>query len=127
MELIVELIVEILLYTIGDWLVTLGFESIAHSFKRQKDASKYLALIGCVFIGSLLGIISYFIYPYRIVSTSSFSGISLIVSPLIVGLIMKKIGVHRIKTNKPISVLATFEGGTLFAFSMSLLRFLLVN
>lgn len=111
-ELIIGLILEVIVQVIIEVLVFFGYESLASSFKEYKSANKYLAIIGCLLLGAVFGLTTYFIYPHPIIKKSLFPGISLIVSPLIVGLVMKKLGDVRIKSSKRISILLTFRGGS---------------
>lgn len=126
-EIIFTIIIDALFQFIIEFLIALGYESIVNSFKELKSANKYLALAGCAIAGTIIGLISYFIYPKRIFNNSSFYGLSLLISPIIVGFIMKIWGERRIHSNKRISVLSTFWGGAVFALAYSIIRFLLIR
>lgn len=126
-EILLNLILEVVVQMFFEILIALGYESIASSFKGRKEVNKYLALAGCFLLGSFIGLLSYLIYPNYIIKITYLHGISLFVSPVIVGLIMKKWGETRIESNKSISILATFWGGAIFAFAYSLVRFLLLK
>ncbi len=60
--------------------------------------------------------------PIRILPNSRFPGISLLLSPIAAGWIMKALGDWRRSRGHEPTVLATFWGGALFAFSMALVR-----
>ena len=120
---ILEIALEIIIPLIAEFFS----ENISGYLFKHKTANKFLALFGYTILGGLFGFLSYLIYPKRIINTGSLSGISLVVSPLIVGLIMKKWGKRRINSKKNITALATFLGGALFAFSYSLVRLLLIT
>jgi hypothetical protein len=53
--------------------------------------------------------------------------VSLLVSPAITGLLMEGYGRWRTSRGGHPSYVATFWGGALFAFSMALMRFMLVD
>ena len=127
LEIIFNLLAEIILQTIIELLVAFGNESIANSFREHRFANKYYAVFGCILLGGSVGFISYLFYPKHIFNVKSFYGFSLIISPIVVGFIMKSWGRWRIKSKKRVSILATFWGGALFAFAYSLVRFLLIN
>lgn len=124
--LILELL-DIILEVIIPLIAELGSESISRKLFKNKTVNKYFALFGYIILGSLFGFVSYLIYPKRIVDTGALSGISIVVSPIIVGLIMKKWGEHRTRSKKNITVLATFWGGALFAFAYAIVRYLLIT
>jgi len=126
-EIIIGLIAEIIIQIIIEGLLFFGFDSLAGSFKEYKIANKYLAITGCFLLGGIVGLISYSIYPHPIVKSTFFPGISIIISPVFVGLVMKKLGDVRIKSGKRISILLTFLGGAVFAFAYALVRFLLTQ
>jgi hypothetical protein len=54
-------------------------------------------------------------------------GVSLVLSPLSAGLVMKAFGDWRRRRGGDPSFLATFWGGALFAFSFALVRWLMVG
>ena len=126
-EIIIESLIELLLPLLIELLGVLGFDSVANAFKEKKSSNRYLALFGCLLIGSILGLLSYFIYSKRIVTGNPYPGIGVIISPIIVGFIMKKWGEMRKEKDKRGSILTTFWGGALLAFSYSLVRFLLMQ
>ncbi len=127
LEIILSLFIEIIAQLIFQFLIFLGFDSVNASFQSPKSTNDNFALIGCLIIGAIVGLISYVAYPKRFFNIEYLYGISLVVSPIIVGLVMKVWGEKRLETNKRISVLSTFWGGAIFAFGYSLVRFLLIK
>ena len=128
LEIIIEIflgfLIEFLYNIFVEVLLEFGFESFRHSFKRRKEANKTLSLIGYFLLGGLLGLISIWILPKRIIQIQILPGLSLLIVPFLVGFVMAKLGKYRIKKGATITNLATYWGGVSFAFGMSLIRFL---
>lgn len=78
-------------------------------------------------LGFLLGSLSVLIFPHPLVHPSRFHGISLLISPVITGLIMGLIGrTVRRRGNSPVRI-ESFTYGFTFAFAFALIRFFLVH
>ena len=120
-------IIEIAAEVVLQIFMSLGFESVVKSLKGSKDISKYLAFSGLAIFGGLFGLFSFFIYPHRIMNNPLFPGVSLVISPIIVGYIMYTFGKMRVESGKETSYLSTFRGGLIFAFAYALIRFLLIS
>jgi len=84
-------------------------------------------MLGWVVIGSVCGVVSGFIFPQRILTPSRLPGVSLVVAPLVSGLLMKAVGDRRREVGKDTTILATFWGGSIFAFTVSAARFLMLS
>jgi hypothetical protein len=78
-------------------------------------------------MGGLAGALTSLLWPTLILRPSPIPGISLLVSPLVSGLLMDRYGEWRERDGVQRSHLATFWGGALFAFSMALVRFLWIG
>ena len=122
-ELLFELVVQVL----GEFIFTLGWEGLAHALRGTRKANPVLAILGWAIIGSVCGAVSAFIFPQRLLPGSRLPGMSLIVAPLASGMLMKAVGDRRRESDKDTTVLATFWGGTIFAFTVSASRFLLLR
>ena len=114
---------EILLQVVGEVLLELGVESVRDSTRSRKRANPVLAGVGALLLGALAGAITRLIWPGRIFDPGPFRGVSLILSPLVTGFVMKRYGEWRETRGASPSFLATFWGGALFAFGMALVRF----
>ena len=66
-------------------------------------------------------------WPYRVVASGPYPGISLVVSPLVNGLLADALGRWRENRDRPRTYLSTFWGGALFAFGMAGVRFWLMG
>jgi hypothetical protein len=105
-----------------------GFGSLFGRFAREKSEWNIaLNLFSSVVLGVVLGVLSLLIVPMHIIQAVSIPGISLFLAPLLVGGTMYMWGRYRRGKGLPVSMLATFWGGALFAFSSALVRFLFLR
>lgn len=86
-----------------------------------------MAGIGIAALGGVAGVITSLLLPSRIIQNNPVPGVSLLLSPVVTGLLMEAYGRWRTHRGGQPSYVATFWGGALFAFSMALVRFLLVG
>jgi len=126
-EILFDIVGEALLQIFGEVLIEFGLGSIMSSFKRQDSVNKPIALLGCFFFGLILGFALTKIFSGRIFPVKGIEGLSLIVSPVIVGYVMMKWGAYRRGKQQYASTLSTFWGGLLFAFGSALIRFLMIH
>ena len=125
-EVIFEILFELFVDILSQILIELGFDSIGSVLKSDKEYSKSFQIIGLILLASLVGLSSIVIFPQKLFQTTLFPGISLILSPIIVGIIMHKIGEWKKEHNKKSTLLATFWGGASFAFIIALIRFIVI-
>jgi hypothetical protein len=123
LELLVEAGGEVLFQLV----VELGLDSLAHSAWRRRDANPWLAALGYALLGALAGLLSLWIVPRRLLPASPARGVSLVVSPLVTGLLMRAYGEFRRSRDLPTTGLATFWGGATFAFFLALVRFVAMS
>jgi hypothetical protein len=131
-EIHIEIILELVLTTTGELLLQLvveilfefGFDSMGESLRRRRRAHPALALGGAALMGALVGLVTSLVWPTRLFQPGPLPGASLLISPLVTGLVMDRYG--RWRKGKG-SYLATFWGGALFAFGMALVRFVWVG
>lgn len=116
LELIVEVVAEIVL--------AFGWEGLAHAMRRRQNVNPVVAGLGYAIVGTLTGGLSILILPRRLLPAGGVKGASLVLTPLVTGLVMKTYGDFRRQRGHPTTGLATFWGGAIFAFSMALVRFL---
>lgn len=126
MEFLLEILIEILTFPVVELFSARWRKKRASDGKTQGlDPLAQGALI--VVFGLILGLVSALVFKARILPGYGFRGMSLILAPLLGGLLLQGYGLLKKKHNKSASFLATFPGGALFAFSISLARFLLVG
>jgi hypothetical protein len=93
----------------------------------MRDSSPVLAAVGHLLAGVAAGALSVLILPRRVAPHAPFAGLSLVVSPIGTGLVMQWIGelTGRGPSNRP--ALFSFRTGAIFAFGMSLVRFVYIE
>lgn len=74
-----------------------------------------------------MGLLMAGFFPERLLPPLPLSGVSLVLSPLAAGFVMKIFGDWRRRRGGDPSFLATFWGGALFAFSFALVRWLMIG
>ena len=126
-ELIVEVLGDIIFQVVFEVLMEFGFESLSNVFQSRKKANPLLAASGLLLLGGALGLGFALLLPHRLVPTFRFPGLSLVLSPIGVGLLMHLFGTWRRKRGAVPTSLATFWGGAIFAFGMALVRWLMVG
>lgn len=130
MEIVIEalvwFLVEVVGSVIGELLLELGFETLASPFLKERDSNPILAAIGFVLLGALLGWVTTWSYPNRLIANPPVPGASLVLIPLLSGAAMQWFGAHQRKQKRETSWLATFWGGALLAFACALTRFILL-
>ena len=127
LDALLELVVEFVVEFISQVVIEIGFEWIAEFFRRRPTLSTVLAFIAIPLFGGLIGLILSNMFPQRILPRPTVPGISLLLSPLATGMVMKLFGDWRRSRGHQPTRLATFSGGALFAFSMALVRWLRVG
>jgi len=92
LDAMLELVVEVVLEFISQLLIEIGFEWIAECFHRRATLSTVLAFIAIPLFGGFIGLILSNTFPQRIVPGPTVPGISLLLSPLATGMVMKLFG-----------------------------------
>jgi hypothetical protein len=124
LELIFEFILEFVLNILFEILAELGLRSIAEVFRERMLRNPFFAVPGCALLGLLCGLISLLLFPHSFIRSQRFHGLSLVLIPLLGGAAMSGIGFLRRKRGEELIRLDSFVYGALFAFGMSLIRFL---
>jgi hypothetical protein len=128
---IAEFLLEIFVELIAAAVLDLVSRALSGLFTGVSDALEgNRVLIGAIYavLGISAGELSLLILPHRIIRHPiGFHGISLIVSPVAVGLVLSYVGASMERRGKKLTTLETFGYGFLFAFGMSFVRFLLAK
>ncbi len=127
LTILLEIVLELVVQVIGEFLLTLGWESIGHTMRGSRKANPIQAMVGTAILGSLCGAASALVQPERVLPASKLPGVSLVVAPIVSGVLMQAIGDRRRRAGKDTTILATFWGGTVFAFTLAVARFFLVR
>jgi len=113
-----------LLEALIELLFGLAVEAMA---ERWEKGSRTIPLMLLALVGVASGFISATVFPQRIiVKHTAFPGISLLLAPLATGFAMHLIGKALRRAGRPATSLTTFAGGSVFAFSMALVRWWLI-
>lgn len=123
MEIIFELLLEGVLYILGELLVELGYRSLGETMASRHERNPILAGIGYGLIGTIAGFLSLLIFPEAIVRSETFHGINMLISPLLAGLGMAGFGWLLERSGKRRLRLDSFIFGFVFAFPMAIIRF----
>ena len=114
---------EFLLQIAIEMLFELGLEAMGESLRRRRRSYPVIAFVGATLLGGVVGLVTSLIWPTRFFEPGPLPGFSVIISPLVTGLVMHHYGRWR---KAKASYLATFWGGALFAFGMASVRFIWV-
>ena len=126
-EFLVEIVGELLLQLGGEALIEGGWRLLGDPFRQRGRAHPVLAGIGLLLIGGVMGLMLWLVFPVRLVTSGGIPGASLVISPMLAGLVMHSYGRWRESRGAAVSYTATFWGGALFAFGMASARFLLIG
>ena len=122
-EIFLEFVVEVVAEAVFVFLLT----AIAEALGPPESRSPFMGGLGYLLLGATTGGLSLLWFPFPLVQPSRFHGISLLVSPLLTGFLMAVLGSTLRKYNKRTVNLETFSYGFVFAFGMTLVRFLFAH
>jgi hypothetical protein len=122
-----EMLTEVLLEVV----LTEGVASLMRAFGRALTAplgsNRFLAATGLTLLGAGVGYWSVVLFPHPLVAQSRFHGISMVVSPVITGLVMSAVGrMLRNRGREPVEI-ESFGFGFAFALGVAFIRFLMVK
>ena len=120
LEFLFEILAEIILQTLGEALVELGFHSLAEPFR--KPPNPWLAAIGYGLFGAILGGLSLLLFSAHFVS-EGWRIANLILTPVVVGMLMSAMGYWRARRGQAVLRIDRFAYGYLFALTFALVRF----
>ena len=123
-------LIEILFFfldVIVEIVFAFGFEKRSDAYGRPLFQYSFLTYVGLALLGACVGSLISQLIPRRILPTPVIRGASLIVSPLIAGLVMKFFGDWRTGKDHQRTVLGTFWGGATFAFGTAVVRWLMIG
>lgn len=95
---------------------------IRNVFSGANAAGPILAAAGYLVLGVCSGFASVFLFPHPLVHPSRFHGISLLISPLVTGLIMSQVGAFLRRSGKKTVRIESFAYGFTFAFGIAIVR-----
>ena len=120
---VAQLVIEILGQVVFEFITAFGWESVKHSARRRGESRPVLAGIGHLLLGLSAGALSVWIVPRRLFPQAPWPGVSLVLSPIATGMIMRWIGEWWSARVADRPALFSFRAGAIFAFGMALVRF----
>jgi hypothetical protein len=120
---ILQLLGELLLQVFGELIAGLVGRRAKESFRRLQPFRPWLVAIGYGICGAVAGAISLWLLPSLFISALWLRIVNLIVTPLLAGLLMERLGAWREMKNMATIRLDTFAYGFVFALAMALVRF----
>lgn len=125
---IAEFLLEIFMELIAAAVLDLASRALSGLFTGLSDAFKgNRVFIGFIYalLGMSAGGLSLLVLPHRLIHHPiGFHGISLLISPIVVGFVLSYVGAVMERRGKKLTDLETFGYGYAFAFGMTLIRFL---
>ncbi|HKG61407.1 MAG TPA: hypothetical protein VKB05_16725 [Pyrinomonadaceae bacterium] len=123
MSILLEILLELVLPLFAELLAEVALHELVRLPWAWKTGRVILTAIIYFGVGLVAGFISLLIFPEAFARSSTLPGISLVIIPVLGGLLMSYIAWFRVRTWDWTIRLETFAYGYLFAFAMTLLRF----
>ena len=120
LELILEVVGELFLQVAVELLADCGI----HVFKRKPLRNPVAAAVGYLLFGAVAGGLSLLVFEDSFITHPALRVANLVLAPVLAGYAMALIGKARNKRGKEPLRLERFAYGFLFAFGISLVRFL---
>lgn len=122
-----EAFLELLLEFAGELIVELLLRGGRKVFTTLLVANQLLSVLLIAFTGVALGFASVALFPHPLVHPSRFHGMSLVISPLVAGMVMAQVGrLVRRRGAQPVAI-ESFGYGFVLALSMAFMRFVMVR
>jgi len=120
---ILSLLAEALLEFAGELFVSLIARAIGKIIEGALELGAVATTVAVAVLGMGSGQLSLLIFPHPLVHPSRMHGISLLISPLITGLVMSQIGRLLRNRGKETVAIESFAYGFTFALAMAAIRF----
>ena len=108
----------------GEGLMYLLWHLVRAPF-RPAPLHPVLGTIGLAAVGAGVGALSYLLHSERVFIDPGPRGVSLLVAPVLSGVLMEYVGRWQKRRGRPTPLLASFAGGAFCAFAMAATRYLL--
>ena len=141
--LIFEVLFEVLICgffsPLGDFISTIfektgdAIEATTDALGSATEAAESATKIGCLIVFILLvtgigaGFVISLVFPDRIFKPIPITGISLLITPLVMGLVMSLVGKWKVNHDRKPSFMATFLGGALFGLAAAGTRLIFIT
>ena len=120
MEFLLELIGELLIQIVVEFLIELGIHSIAEPLR--KPPNPWIAAVGYALFGATFGGLSLLLVPHNLVP-EAWRIANIVLTPLAAGLAMMAMGRWRARRGDTRLRIDRFGYGYLFALAMALVRY----
>jgi hypothetical protein len=131
LAMIAELFAEVFLNALLEISAGAFVALISRATRRLSSAvfgsNRFLAPMVFALLGIAAGFLSVLIFPHRLVHPSRFHGISLLISPIITGLVMSQVGRAVRRRGQESVEIESFGYGFTFALAMAIVRLTLVK
>lgn len=127
---IAEMLFEALLATLSEVSLAFLARRIVRVFNAILRLDPLVAGVGAMLLGAGAGALSVLLFPHSFAHTlhlHSVHGLSLIVSPLLTGLAMSRIGRSLRTRRRKTLPIESFSYGFAFAFAMAFIRYVFVQ
>ena len=117
---LLELFGELLLQIFAQTLFDVGLRGLAAPFRE--DAHPYLASIGYLVLGAIVGAVSLLVVPRLMIVSPTGRAFGVVVLPVLAGATMALLGAWRRRRGQRVVLIDRFAYGYLFALAMTLVR-----
>lgn len=124
---VAELLFEVFFQVVVEAVVALIVRSVRNVFEETNAINPILATIGYLLLGSAFGLASVRLFPHPFFQPSKFHGVSLVISPLITGMVMSQVGTMLRRKGKQAVRIESFGYGFTFALGVAIICFILVR
>jgi hypothetical protein len=124
---VAELLFEVFFQVVVEEIVALIMRSIRNMLEESRAINPRLAAVGYLLLGMAFGTASLRLFPHPLFHPSKFHGISLVVSPLITGLVMSQVGIVLRRKGKQAVRIESFGYGFTFALGLAIIRLIFVR
>ena len=135
LETLGEAVIYGILYAIT-WIISRTLTAAGDTVQSVTDAAAktsedrpviiFFLIFFLIISGFMAGAMISFIFPERIIKIGSITGISLLITPLIIGMITSFVGRCGKEQGRGPSIMATFLGGALFGLAAAVTRLLFI-
>jgi len=122
-----ELLFEVFFQLVLEAIVALIVRSIRNVFEESSAIHPILAAVGYLLLGTVFGMASVRLFPHPLFHPSKFHGISLVISPVITGLVMSQVGALIRRKGRQAVRIESFGYGFTFALGLAMIRVIFVR
>jgi hypothetical protein len=103
-----------------------GIESVANNADKTPE-KRFGIILLLITSGIITGSLISFTFPQRIINFGSITGISLLITPLVMGLVTSLVGRRIKKRVRQPSLMTTFLGGAIFGLAVAGIRLIFIT